>query len=94
MIQVNLKNDNTRIVRRERTVEVFSHQGPDGSWENYDAARCEEISKAMKDQGPDGAVQLAGIPFEVRWGARATSSRVATCVEIKFTARSSTFTPS
>ena len=90
MIQVNLKNDNTRIVRRERTVEVFSHQGPDGSWENYDAARCEEISKAMKDQGPDGAVQLAGIPFEVRWGARATSSRVATCVEIKFTARSST----
>ena len=86
MIQVNLKNDNTRIVRRERTVEVFSHQGPDGSWENYDAARCEEISKAMKDQGPDGAVQLAGIPFEVRWGARATSSRVATCVEIKFTA--------
>jgi hypothetical protein len=90
MIQVNLKNDNTRIVRRERTVEVFSHQGPDGSWENYDAARCEEISKAMKDQGPDGAVQLEGIPFEVRWGARATSSRVATCVEIKFTARSST----
>ena len=90
MIQVNLKNDNTRIVRRERTVEVFSHQGPDGSWENYDAARCEEIARAIKDQGPDGAVQLEGIPFEVRWGARATSSRVATCVEIKFTARSST----
>ena len=89
MIQVNLKNDNTRIVRREQTVEVFSHQGPDGSWENYDAARCEEIARAMKDQGPDGAVQLEGIPFEVRWGARATSSRVATCVEIKFTARSS-----
>ena len=44
----------------------------------------------MKDQGPDGAVQLEGIPFEVRWGARATSSRVGTCVEIKFTARSST----
>ena len=87
MIQVNLKNDNTRIVRREQTVEVFSHQGPDGSWENYDAARCEEIARAIKDQGPDGAVQLEGIPFEVRWGARATSSRVATCVEIKFTAR-------
>ena len=82
MIQVNLKNDNTRIVRREQTVEVFSHQGPDGSWENYDAARCEEIARAIKDQGPDGAVQLEGIPFEVRWGARATSSRVATCVEI------------
>ena len=88
MIQVNLKNDNTRIVRRERTVEVFSHQGPDGSWENYDAARCEEIARAIKDQGPDGAIQLEGIPFEVRWGARATSSRVATCVEIKCTARS------
>ena len=82
MIQVNIRNDNTRIVRRERTVEVFSHQGPDGSWEHYDASRCEEISRAMKDQGPDGAVQLEGIPFEVRWGARATSSRVATCVEI------------
>ena len=82
MIQVNLKNDNTRIVRREQTVEVFSHQGPDGSWTPYDTPRCEEISKAMKEQGVDGAVQLAGIPFEVRWGARATSSRVATCVEI------------
>ena len=88
MIQVNIRNENTRIVRREQTVEVFSHQGPDGSWENYDAARCEEIARAIKDQGPDGAVQLDGIPFEVRWGARATSSRVATCVEIKFTARS------
>ena len=94
MIQVNLKNDNTRIVRREQTVEVFSHQGPDGSWENYDAARCEEIARAIKDQGPDGAVQLAGIPFEVRWGSKATSSRVATCVEIKFTARLSPSTPS
>ena len=67
---------------------VFSHQGPDGSWTPYDASRCEEIAKAMKEQGIDGAVQLAGIPFEVRWGSRATSSRVATCVEIKFTARS------
>ena len=67
---------------------VFSHQGPDGAWEPYDAARCLEISAAMEAQGVDGAVQLAGIPFEVRWGARATSSRVATCMEIKFTAHS------
>ena len=72
MIQVNIRNDNTRIVRREQTVEVFSHQGPDGAWEHYDAARCEEIARAIKDQGPDGAIQLEGIPFEVRWGARAT----------------------
>ena len=67
---------------------VFSHQGPDGAWEPYDAARCLEIQAAIDAQGPDGAVQLEGIPFEVRWGSRATSSRVATCVEIKFTARS------
>ena len=74
--------------RDESGPAVFSHQGPDGAWEPYDAARCLEISAAMEAQGVDGAVQLAGIPFEVRWGARATSSRVATCVEIKFTARS------
>ena len=49
MIQVNMKNDNTRIVRRERTVEVFSHQGPDGSWENYDAPSC---GKSKGDEGP------------------------------------------
>ena len=71
----------------DRGPAVFSHQGPDGAWEPYDAARCLEIQAAINAQGPDGAVQLAGIPFEVRWGARATSSRVATCVEIKFTAR-------
>ena len=73
--------------RDESGPAVFSHQGPDGAWEPYDAARCLEISAAMEAQGVDGAVQLAGIPFEVRWGARATSSRVATCMEIKFTAR-------
>jgi len=68
--------------RDESGPAVFSHQGPDGAWEPYDAARCLEIQTAMEAQGPDGAVQLDGIPFEVRWGARATSSRVATCVEI------------
>ena len=68
--------------RDESGPAVFSHQGPDGAWEPYDAARCLEISAAMEAQGPDGAIQLDGIPFEVRWGSRATSSRVATCVEI------------
>ena len=64
--------------RDESGPAVFSHQGPDGAWEPYDAARCLEIQAAIDAQGPDGAVQLDGIPFEVRWGSRATSSRVAT----------------
>ena len=64
--------------RDESGPAVFSHQGPDGAWEPYDAARCLEIQAAIDAQGPDGAIQLDGIPFEVRWGSRATSSRVAT----------------
>ena len=68
--------------RDESGPAVFSHQGPDGAWEPYDAARCLEIQAAIDAQGPDGAIQLDGIPFEVRWGSRATSSRVATRVEI------------
>ena len=34
--------------RDEGGPAVFSHQGPDGAWEPYDAARCLEISAAME----------------------------------------------
>ena len=41
--------------RDESGPAVFSHQGPDGAWEPYDAARCLEIQAAIDAQGPDGA---------------------------------------
>ena len=35
--------------RDESGPAVFSHQGPDGAWEPYDAARCLEIQAAMEE---------------------------------------------
>ena len=37
---------------------MFSHQGPDGTWEPYDAARCLEIKRRLMRRALDRAIQL------------------------------------
>ena len=54
---------------------VFDHQGPDGTWTPFRAEDCLKIKKAM-DKNDDGVVKLDGVPFEVRWGSKATSKKM------------------
>ena len=56
---------------------VFDHQGPDGTWTPFRAEDCLKIKKAM-DKNDDGVVKLDGVPFEVRWGSKATSKKMPT----------------
>ena len=85
IVQVNLNSGNTRIVKKDEAASAgaspgvgarFSHQGPDGKWEPYSADVCAMIENAQLTQPAGGVVGLPGIPFEVRWGDRATSQKM------------------
>jgi len=56
---------------------TFSHRGPNGGWEVYDAAANLAIAKAMTASPNGGSVLLPNAPsFEVRWGTAATSTKM------------------
>lgn len=91
MIQVNTTNGNTRVVRLTKggsavlqeasPVDLFSHTDGSGKWEPYDASQCALIAGAMQLQPLGGCVALPDIPFEVRWGAHATSKKMSSAPE-------------
>ena len=53
----------------------FSHKGKQG-WEAYSNHQNFVIERAIKASNGSGTVALPGIPFEVRWGAQATSAKM------------------
>ena len=59
-------------------LKTFSHRmGPDSPWEQYPAHQCLVIEEAMRAKPSGGSVRLSEhLPFEVRWGTKATSSRL------------------
>ncbi len=58
--------------------KTFSHRmGPDSPWEPYPAHQCLVIEEAMRAKPSGGCVRLSDhLPFEIRWGTKATSSRL------------------
>ena len=54
----------------------FSHQARDGTWAPYSDEQCSLIAGAIDASPAGGVVRLPGIPFEIRWGCRATSVHV------------------
>ena len=54
----------------------FSHQARDGTWAPYSDEQCSLIAGAIDASPAGGVLRLPGIPFEVRWGGRATSLHV------------------
>jgi len=59
-------------------LKTFSHRmGPDSPWEQFPAHQCLVIEEAMRAKPSGGCVRLSEhLPFEVRWGTKATSSRL------------------
>jgi len=55
---------------------VFEHQAPSGRWEAYNHKLASIIERAMALNPASGFVHLPDIPFEVRWGANATSQKM------------------
>ena len=83
MIQVNGKNGNTRVVRRdppslEPMAAAYSHRDADGVWTDYPADVAQEIAAAQAAAPAGGklALSFGGGRFEVRWGSLATSGRM------------------
>ena len=58
--------------------KTFSHRmGPDSPWEQFPAHQCLVIEEAMRAKPSGGSVRLSEhLPFEVRWGTKATSQPV------------------
>jgi hypothetical protein len=58
--------------------KTFSHRmGPDSPWEQFPAHQCLVIEEAMRARPSGGSVRLSEhLPFEIRWGTKATSSRL------------------
>ena len=58
--------------------KTFSHRmGPDAPWEPYPAHQCLVIEEAMRAKPSGGSVRLSEhLPFEIRWGTKATSQPV------------------
>ena len=58
--------------------KTFSHRmGPDAPWEKYPAHLCLVIEEAMRAKPSGGSVRLSEhLPFEIRWGTKATSQPV------------------
>lgn len=64
----------------------FSHRfNPSSAWESYGEEQNALIANAIRSQGWEGgAVRLEfGLPFEVRWGSRATSQFMPTTPDTK-----------
>ena len=85
IIQVNVHSGNTRIVREESAAtpssippSLYSHQSPDGRWEAYSSVHCAFIAQAQAAAPAGGRAALPGIPFEIRWGSQAHSSKLPT----------------
>ena len=53
---------------------IFEHQAPDGSWHPYDPQTCAVLDGASRT--PNACVRLNGLPFEIRFGAAARSSKM------------------
>ena len=58
--------------------KTFSHRmGPDAPWEQFPAHQCLVIEEAMRARPSGGSVRLSEhLPFEIRWGTKATPSRL------------------
>ena len=59
-------------------LKTFSHRmGPDAAWEPYPPHQCLVIEEAMRARPSGGSVRLSEhLPFEIRWGTKATSQPV------------------
>ena len=59
-------------------LKTFSHRmGPEAAWEPYPPHQCLVIEEAMRARPSGGSVRLSEhLPFEIRWGTKATSSRL------------------
>lgn len=61
------------------TPAAFSHRAPNGLWESYATEQATTIAGAMAARPAGGEIRVApSLPFVVRWGSQATSSRMAT----------------